>query len=194
MDSSCRRLGWPLSARIRSLGSRSLRRVYTDLYHRLKTDHGPFDFYECSDCQSGMTYPMPSRESLTILYQSYRNGLPVAMRELMGSNSGELSHSRCVERICTLGHRSAMDGFTWIDIGAGGGEMAQLMAAAFPNSSGLAIDLHERPTGLPANVDWLQLDLNSPDFHHACSRKADVVYATAVWEHITQPHAFVQSM
>lgn len=175
-------------------GGRSLRRRYTNLYHRIKTDHGPFDFYECSDCQSGLTFPMPSGESLKALYQSYTNGLPEIMRELMGSE-GELWHFQCVQRIRRmLCNRSAKDGFTWIDVGAGGGEMAGYMAAVFPNSCGLAIDRHERPNSLPAKVDWLQLDLNSPDFHHACGRSADLVYATAVWEHVTEPHTFVQNM
>ena len=47
----------------------------------------------------------------------------------------------------------------------------------------IAVDLHVRPAKLPLSVDWLQTDLNQADFHEKIGRKADVVYATAVWEH-----------
>ncbi len=50
------------------------------------------------------------------------------------------------------------------------------------------------PADLPPSVSWLELDLNQPDFHKTIGRKADVVYATAVWEHVSQPDVFAHSM
>jgi SAM-dependent methyltransferase len=172
----------------------ALRRTHTGLYHRLNTDHGPFDFYECINCGSGITFPLPSAESLNVLYQTYSNGLPAENRAAMAAGDGQVWHVSCVKRIATLGHFTALSRFSWIEAGAGAGEMARRMANAFPNSSGLAVDLHKRPADLPARVAWLQIDLNQPDFHEKIGRKADVVYATAVWEHVSRPDVFAQSM
>jgi hypothetical protein len=172
----------------------ALRRTHTGLYHRLNRNHGPFDFYECANCGSGTTYPMPSAESLDALYQTFSNGLPAENRAAMGNDEGEVWHATCVERIAALRHLTAQSHFSWIEAGAGAGEMARRMASAFPNSSGLAVDRHPRPADLPPGVTWLQIDLNQPDFHKNIGRKADVVYATAVWEHVSQPGAFAHSM
>jgi hypothetical protein len=174
----------------------ALRRTHTGLYHGLSRRHGPFDFYECANCGSGTTYPLPSAESLNALYQTYTNGLPAENRAAMGTDDGEIWHATCVSRIATLGHLTAplKSRFSWIEAGAGAGEMARRMASAFPKSSGLAVDRHARPADLPPNIAWLQIDLNQPDFHEKIGRKADVVYATAVWEHVSQPDAFAHSM
>jgi 2-polyprenyl-3-methyl-5-hydroxy-6-metoxy-1,4-benzoquinol methylase len=172
----------------------TLRRTHTGLFHRLNRNHGPFDFYECANCGSGVTFPLPSAESLNALYQTYSNGLPAENRAAMGDDDGELWHSSCVKRIAELGHFTELSRFSWIEAGAGAGEMARRMVVAFPNSSGLAIDRHARPADLPASVEWLEIDLNQPDFQERIGRKADVVYATAVWEHVSQPDVFAQSM
>jgi hypothetical protein len=172
----------------------ALRRTHTGLYHRLNRNYGPFDFYECANCGSGTTYPLPSAESLNDLYQTYTHGLPAENRAAMGNDDGEAWHATCVNRIAALSHLTATSRFSWIEAGAGAGEMARRMASAFPNSSGLAIDRHDRPADLPPSVAWLQIDLNQPDFHRSIGRKADVVYATAVWEHVSRPDSFAHSM
>jgi hypothetical protein len=53
----------------------ALRKTHTGLYHPRKTDHGPFDFYECANGASGGRFPLPSTESLKALYKSFSNGL-----------------------------------------------------------------------------------------------------------------------
>ena len=174
--------------------ARALRRTYTGLYHPLKSDHGPFDFYECGKCGSGVTFPMPSAKSLNALYQIYSSGLPAQNRCAMLDGDGEAWHLSCVKRIAALSHVTTLSHFSWIEAGAGAGEMARRMASAFPNSSGLAVDLHARPTNLSPNTEWLQIDLNQPDFYEKIGRKADVVYATAVWEHVSNPDIFAQNM
>jgi hypothetical protein len=174
----------------------ALRRTHTGLYHGLNRNHGPFDFYECASCGSGTTYPLPSAESLNALYETYTNGLPAENRAAMGTDDGEIWHATCVSRIAALGHLTAplKSHFSWIDAGAGAGEMARRMASAFPNSSGLAVDRHTRPADLPPSVAWLQIDLNQPDFHEKIGRKADVVYATAVWAVLHSRGTFVDAV
>ena len=56
------------------------------------------------------------------------------------------------------------------------------------------VDLHTRPVALPPSVAWHQIDLNQPNFHEQIGGKADVVYATAVWEHVSKPDIFAQNM
>ncbi|GEM_PF-1471121 len=175
-------------------GSPSLKPAFEKVFHRYKPGYGPFDIYECPACGSGITYPMPTPEQLTALYEGYTNGLPEDTREAMGPDGGELWHPTCVKRLGVLNQLTPESRFTWIETGAGAGEMARLMAAAYPCSTGLATDLHARPESLPANVEWMQVDLSSPTFHEIIGRKADIVYATAVWEHVSRPDLFVENM
>ncbi len=175
-------------------GSHALKLTHTGVYHKYKPGYGPFDFYECTNCGSGITYPMPSNEALAALYQGYSDGLPEATREDLGPEGGELWHGDAVKRIGALKRFTPASPFTWIEMGAGAGEMARLMSESFPNAKGLAADLHEHPAKLPANVEWKQIDLNLPTFHELVDRKADVVYATGVWEHVQRPDLFAQNM
>jgi SAM-dependent methyltransferase len=73
--------------------------------------------------------------------------------------------------------------------------MSALMLNRYPNAKGIAIDLHERPSRLKnKSIEWIQLDLNEDGFAMKADRKADVVYATAVWEHVQYPASFVRNL
>ncbi len=67
-------------------------------------------------------------------------------------------------------------------------------ASAFPNSRGVALDQHERPSALEPRIDWIQIDLNLENFSQSIDRRVDVTYATAVWEHVSRPDAFVSNL
>ncbi len=176
-------------------GESRLKLTHAGVFHRLKRDHGPFDFYLCLACGSGVTFPMPSAAALSALYSSYEAGLPREQRARMDAGIGEPWHKLCVKRIASIARIPAGASFNWVDIGAGNGEMANLMIRHFPNSRGLAIDLHDRPKTLESGIDWVQADLNVENFAQAIHwRAADLVYATAVWEHLVRPDAFIANV
>jgi SAM-dependent methyltransferase len=175
-------------------GEFDLRLARAGLYHRRKKNHGPFDYFECGACGSCVTDPMPSAEAQSALYQEYDAGLPREQRDLMNVAVGEAWHELCLQRIAEVAGVSADATFSWIDAGAGSGEMANLMLARFPNSRGIAVDLHDRPAALDARVEWRRMDLDSADFARRAGGRADVVYATAVWEHVREPGRFIDNM
>lgn len=162
----------------------------------MRPAHGPFDFYRCKACGSGLTLPPPSLESLASLYESFDRGLPELHRTITADDPQDGLYQLCVDRVAALTGRSRSDGFRWIDVGAGGGELAAALCERFPNAEGRAIDLHERPAVLAdlANVEWRTGDLNAPDFAGPFEGGADVVMAIAVWEHVVSPDRFVRNL
>jgi SAM-dependent methyltransferase len=80
--------------------------------------------------------------------------------------------------------------FSWIDIGAGEGEMSNLLQDKFPSSMGTAVDFHERPWQFNRSVSWISTDLGRgmPSID-----KADLVFAITVLEHMTNPVEFIRS-
>lgn len=165
------------------------------VFHPFKVDHGPFDIYTCKECGSAQTSPMPSRESLTSLYGSYQDGLPELHRTIMSDDPQTAVYGQCVNRISCLSKRSSTEVFTWLDVGGGGGEFAALMATAFPQSKGVAIDQHPRPVSLAgvSAVEWHEVDINEFDFSDRL-QQVDVVASIAVWEHVLRPDQFVMNL
>lgn len=170
--------------------------THRELFHPMKKDHGPFVLYRCRSCGSGLTLPPPSADSLTRLYQSFRSGLPDLHREITRDDPQTALYRWCVRRIDRLAGLRRDDRFTWMDVGAGGGEFSREMAEAFPNSSGIAVDLHSRPALLNAlpRVRWLQCNLNESGFAERLGIQADAVMAISVWEHVLKPDQFVGSL
>jgi 2-polyprenyl-3-methyl-5-hydroxy-6-metoxy-1,4-benzoquinol methylase len=89
----------------------------------------------------------------------------------------------------------ARDEFTWLDVGAGGGEFSALMAETFPLSRGVAIDLHPCPIPLAgiSAIDWRQIDINHKEFADSLPY-ADLVASFAVWEHVLRPDLFIGNL
>ena len=172
-----------------------LRLRYRNVFHPFKHDHGPFDIYVCTDCGSFQTEPMPSFNSLASLYDSYRDGLPNLHRKIISDNPQIALYKLCLNRICRLSGIRADDEFSWLDIGAGGGELSSLMATAFPNSRGVAIDLHPCPTSLEdiSAVNWYQVDINQKEFAGRL-QQTDLVVSISVWEHVLRPDLFVANL
>jgi SAM-dependent methyltransferase len=179
--------------------SSACEKVYQNLYHNKKSDHGPFDFFECQECGSGITFPLPSSESLGELYASFQSGLPDEHRELMKDQPQTAWYQWCLNRMLALSGKTKKDSFSWIEVGAGGGEMSFLLSQQAPNSHGIGLDLHSKPAILTqaTQVEWQKLDLNSENFADTPSlngKKADIVFATAVWEHVLKPDSFVRNL
>ena len=168
---------------------------YHDVFHPFKREYGPFDICICEDCGSAQTDPAPSRENLAALYCSYQNGLSKLHRAIMSDDPQTAVYRLCVNRIVRLSGRHSFDVFTWLDVGGGGGEFAALMAAAFPKSHGVVVDLHPRPSSLTgiSSVEWHQLDINQDTFSLSLSQ-ADIVVAIGVWEHVLHPDLFVRNL
>lgn len=178
-------------------GGRDVRLAYLGKFHKLKNDHGPFDFYVCRGCGSGLTLPPPSPTALAEFYGSFEFGLSKFTRGLLLENPSAVWHEKFARRLADLDARAHAAGFTWIDVGAGGGEIARKLAEHFPASTGLAIDIHDRPPALadgPANVEWRRIDIARDSFAADLAAKADLVFAIGVWEHVRRPDIFARNL
>lgn len=177
-------------------GSAALRCTHTGLFHPLKTDHGPFAFYKCLECGSGLTLPPPSAESLNALYGSFESGLPEEMRRWRQDAPLTSWDQQCLDHAMARAGKQPADRFLWIDVGAGGGELARLAAAQYPDATGIAVDLHRRPRSLDGlnNVQWIESDINRRGFAAQLNVQADVVISVAVWEHVRRPDWFLEDL
>jgi SAM-dependent methyltransferase len=178
-------------------GGRDLHLAYGRKFHQRKKDHGPFDLYVCAGCGSAVTLPVPDPTTLAELYRSFEFGLSESTRRLLSDDPTAAWHHTCMEHLVSLSKRKRDAAFTWIDVGAGGGEIARLFGEYFPASRGVAIDIHDRPPCLadgPANVQWRRLDIAHDSFASDLRVKGDVVFAVGVWEHVRRPDIFARNM
>src|SRR4051794_11759079 len=95
-------------------GSSQNSKVYGNLYNRRKPDFGPFDFYQCDGCGSGLTLPPPSADGLAALYGSLTLGMSPLTRELLANEPGATWHKTCLEHLIELSGRKPDDKFTWV--------------------------------------------------------------------------------
>lgn len=168
---------------------------YGNCMHPYKKDHGPFYMYECNRCGSIQTKPLPSKESLSSLYESYRDGLPELHRNITQDDPQNAVYALCIKRLKVISNKKRQDFFTWIDVGAGGGEFASQMSISFPNSRGIAVDQHAQPTILKNcnNVSWIEADINESAFINSIG-SFDIVASIAVWEHVSYPDIFIKNL
>jgi SAM-dependent methyltransferase len=173
-----------------------VRTTHERQYHKEKRDHGPFDLHQCGDCESAFTFPEPSGLQLQSLYGSFRDGLPDSLRQIRSDSSIDAWYRQCLRKLVRISGFDPEDRFTWLDVGAGGGEVAALLSRHFPYSSGVAVDFHTRPNQLMdcANVAWKSGDLNDPDFDRVIGGEFDLVYSISVLEHVIRPERFVTSL
>lgn len=177
-------------------GGTSLRKTHSDLYHTFKLDHGPFEFHQCEDCGSGVTLQPPSSERLGELYSSYKEGLPDLHREIMEDDAQTALYEQCARRLLAVA--KPVEDSNWIDVGAGGGELSEIISKLLPRSRGKAVDLHKRPRRLQSNssIDWIQTDINECGFteREDLAGTADMVISTAVWEHVLFPDIYARDL
>lgn len=175
----------------RFCGSPALRQTHRGVSHPKKRDHGPFDLYACSECGSVGTWPLPTPEDLAALYGSFSSGVEATLRDLRAATPLSSWFGSVVRRVAELGRFTRDSKFRWIDVGAGGGELAELMAHEFPHATGTAIDWAPRPMGIDPIVEWRVADLNDPAF---TAPPADLVVSLSVWEHVLDPSAYVRTL
>lgn len=174
--------------------SSALRQAHRGLYHPRRREHGPFDLYVCRDCGSLGTWPLVSRDALDALYGSFASGVDSKLRELRHATPLTAWFDHVMRRTTRLGRFERDAEFRWLDVGAGGGELAAALARAFPQASGVAIDWSPRPQGLDPRVAWQVADLNDDVFATPPLQQADLVISLSVWEHVLEPSTFVRKL
>jgi 2-polyprenyl-3-methyl-5-hydroxy-6-metoxy-1,4-benzoquinol methylase len=175
-------------------GGDELRLAFAGGYHKRKKDHGPFDLYQCRECGSAVTYPLPSPAVLASYYTAVTTqGLSHAARDVFAADPEAGWHDACARRLITLAAEKGTESLTWVDVGAGGGEVASRLAAHFPASRGIAVDIHDRPASLHSSVEWRRIDIGDENWADHMG-KADLVFAVGVWEHVRRPDLFARAM
>jgi SAM-dependent methyltransferase len=176
--------------------SNELSLKYGHLFHPVKKDHGPFDMYECKECRSLITWPLPLKDQLATLYSSFGDGMIPLIRDIRESDPLTIWYQQCITRATSRMNILPQENteFSWIDIGAGGGELAKMMALQFPRSKGVAVDFHTCPAILRGidNVTWISYDLNG-DFAEKINLKFDLVVSITVIEHVLDPYNFLKN-
>ena len=174
--------------------SSALRQVYRGLSHPRRPEHGPFDLYACRDCGSLGTWPQPSRAALDALYGSFASGVDAKLRELRRQTPLTAWFEQVMRRATRLGGFPRDAAFRWLDVGAGGGELAAVLARELPRATGVAVDWSERPPGLDPRVAWQVADLNAAALGPPLVQQADLVISVSVWEHVLEPGAFARML
>lgn len=181
-------------------GSERTKLLYRDLYHPYKKEHGPFCFYKCLNCGSGLTLPQPDSKQLSDLYRSFSDGLIPSIRKIRKEHPLTVWYNQCIDRALKPLHESVEknNNFSWLDVGAGNGELAFLLSQRFPYSDGLAIDFHDQPALIRdlERVKWQMSDLNSD--HNpksiAGTQRFDLVFLITVLEHVMYPQLLLRQL
>lgn len=170
--------------------SSKVRLRYSKVYHPRMTDHGPFDLFNCGSCGSLFTFPVPKIDEISSFYEKLQDGMPIELRNARESspqNGIYKSYMKIVSRLVDS------EDFSWLEIGSGGGEFAEILSEAKPKTEGLCLDFHSRPESLTnKNVSWNQLDLNKE--LENIVESFDLVVSFAVLEHVQDPINFVSNI
>lgn len=167
------------------------RLTHGGLSHPKRPEHGPFDLYTCRACGSITTWPLPSRDALSALYGSFASGVDATLRDLRHATPLTAWFDTVVRRVSRLGGFRRETAFRWLDVGAGGGELAAALTREFPRASGLALDWSPRPAGLDERVAWQAADLNDSPID---APQAELVISVSVWEHVLEPAVFLRDL
>ncbi len=177
-------------------GATALHVIARELYHPRAADHGPVSIHVCDACGSMGTWPVPSGDALQRLYATFDEGIDPTLRRLRIDSPPTAWYLRAMRRAAHVAGLARDSAFTWMDIGAGAGEIGRLLNQEFSNTSGLSIDWHGRPAKLAADPrhDWMACDLNAPRFARGVGAQADLVLALSVWEHVRDPEDFAREV
>lgn len=173
-------------------GREDLKLLYDDLYHPYKNDQGPYTFYKCRNCGSGLTIPIPKPSDLILLYNSFDGGMIPIIRELRDRYPLSKWYAQCIAHAMKNYSFSKNSVFAWMDIGAGNGELALQLTQKYPFSEGLAIDFHNEPDLLKkhAKINWERRDLNDNNVYPA----VDIIMLITVLEHLMFPDIIIDAL
>lgn len=136
---------------------------------------------------------MPSAAELTKLYQSFDGGMIPRIRAIRENNPLTKWYAQCVAKASQLVVSSTAPDFSWMDVGAGNGELALKALEKFPASNGVAVDFHDRPLNLAhSNIRWINTDINNPVLDK--SNSFDLIFLITVLEHVMYPDLLVESL
>jgi len=168
-----------------------------NLWHPVVKDHGPFDIYKCNHCGSAFTFPLPSKERLTALYNRFEDGLMPITHDIREEYPLDAWYRQCLKHALKESGKDykPTSVFSWIDLGAGKGDLSKQVAQLFPGSKGYAVDFHSKPDQLNqiGNVEWQQIDMNEDNFAGALGGNADMVFIITVLEHVRRPDIFLNN-
>jgi len=167
-------------------GLRAAKLKHQGVHHKVDPTFGPFDLLECQRCGSLGTSPLPTLSRLAEFYSSYRDHRPDWYNAALKDNA--LSSQYQFYARFLMSH--LRKGGTWADVGAGHGEVSSIISSQLPKSAGTAIDIGERPKGIPDAVEYIPKDLNKGGWASSIAQKFDLVFAVAVWEHVVNPAQF----
>lgn len=169
--------------------SDQITKTYTGVRHKVVYDFGPFDIFVCDSCGSMGTLNKPTVEELSAFYSRYNESRPEWYRAASQSGALNAQYSFYAKKIAESLHN---DG-SWVDIGAGHGEVANKLAILRPENIGTAVDIGGRPPNLADQVRYHELDMNLPDWRDHIEYKFGTVYSIAVWEHVRNPDLFAKA-
>lgn len=161
-------------------------------YHRYMPDYGPFRIFRCKRCGALLTHPLPDEKALAAMYHAFDKGMSQRPRELRSTYPLKTWFLQCMKHMMQGTGLEKRPDFTWIDIGAGEGEMVELMLKHFPGHKGTAVDFIGAPESLRVwQGKWISADIgkNLPDK----LEQADLVFAITVLEHMADPVHFIRS-
>ncbi|MFT3946897.1 MAG: methyltransferase domain-containing protein [Agriterribacter sp.] len=115
-----------------------------------------------------------------------------AIRKLRDTYPLSAWYAQCINHALKNSTFSGNSTFTWMDVGAGNGELALQLTKKYPFAKGLAIDFHNEPEVLKqqGKVDWESKDLNAGNVYP----DADFIFLITVLEHVMFPDKIIDAL
>jgi SAM-dependent methyltransferase len=177
--------------------SEAITLVYPKQFHSKMKQWGPFDIYSCIKCNSLSTLPLPTAAAINSFYCSLDFGIEAATAAIRKESPLTSWYLQCIHTAMKASLRIEKGRpLRWLDIAAGSGELSRLMLELYPDSIGIAVDLHDRPADLVSfnNLQWIKADLNGVDISCLIGGKFDFIFGISILEHILSPKKMVDEL